>query len=281
MQESRTITRKSASNLALAFVLLPREKRDGMSALYAFCREVDDIADSDKPVGQRARELAEWRARIASLFKGEPSEAITTALAPAIRPFGLIEADFQDLITGMVMDAGVGQGETEAPICAPDEETLDRYCACVASAVGRVSVRIFGDSSEAAMQVAHHLGRALQLTNILRDLGEDAARGRLYLPAELLAQKGIETRVPLEVLRNTHLPAVCRALAARAANHFTAADQAMRACKPSAMRPARIMRAYYGKVLDRLIADDWRDPFTRVSLPKWQKVWLALRSMMG
>jgi phytoene synthase len=245
-----------------------------MYALYAFCREVDDIADDGATFNERKQGLQQWRERIGGLFRGTTSGTITSALAPAIKNFHLIEKDFQDIIDGMAMDAG-------DPICAPDAATLDLYCDRVASAVGRVSVRIFGDDSARAMEVSQHLGRAFQLTNILRDLSEDAARGRLYLPMELLAQHGITSHVPAIILRDPNLRAVCRDLAAQAETHFTKADQAMSACKPAAMRPAKIMRSYYGAIFDRLVAEDWQDISTRVTLPKWQKLWLVLRHLVG
>jgi phytoene synthase len=203
------------------------------------------------------------------LFKGTASDSITAALLPAVKSFGLVEDDFQSIIDGMEMDATV--------ICAPDEKAFDLYCDRVASAVGRVSVRIFGDSSPKAMEVAHHLGRALQITNILRDLAEDSARHRLYLPTELLAKHGMTSRNPAEIVRDIRLPAVCRELAERAAGHFAGADRAIAECIPAAMRPARVMRAYYSAILQRLVASDWQDPFKRVSLPAWQKIFLVLR----
>jgi squalene synthase HpnD len=264
----------SRTSFHAGMAMLPRARREAMYALYAFCREVDDIADEDGTAARRAADLQKWRQNIARLFQGTPSDAITATLLPAIRDYSLIEADFQSIIDGMAMDAG-------APICAPDEQALDRYCDCVASAVGRVSVRIFGDGSPQAMEVAHHLGRAFQLTNILRDLAEDAARGRLYLPKELLAQYGMASPKPDEVLRDPALREVCRQMAGRARNHFQAADRAMQTCKPAAMKPARIMRAYYGAILDRLVASDWRDPSLRISLPKWQKFWLVLRHLIA
>lgn len=264
----------SRSSFHAGMMILPRARREGMYALYAFCREVDDIADDSPTPEASARDLQIWRDRIASLFReSATSDNITAALVPAIKQFGLVEKDFQAIIDGMATDAA-------APICAPDLETLDLYCDRVASAVGRVSVRIFGDSSAKAMEVAHHLGRAFQLTNILRDLGEDAERGRLYLPEEMLAKHGISVRIPKAVLREPKLPDACRDLAEKARGHFEAADAAMRGCIPSAMRPARIMRGYYGAIFDRLLADNWRDPLTRVRLPKWQKLLLALRCMM-
>lgn len=262
---------KSRTSFHAGMTVLPRARREAMYALYAFCREVDDIADDSLTPEIAAQGLQQWRERIAALFKRNAAhDSITIALAPYIRRFGLVEQDFQAIIDGMAMDAA-------APIRAPDAATLDLYCDRVASAVGRVSVRIFGDSSAHAMQVAHHLGRAFQHTNILRDLGEDAARGRLYLPEELLAKHGVKTRFPADVLRDPNLSAVCRDLAAESAGHFKSADTAMQKCNPSAMRPARIMRGYYGAILDKLLQDNWRDPLTRTTLPKWKKFWLALR----
>jgi phytoene synthase len=253
--------------------ILPRARREAMYALYAFSRAVDDIADDSASAEDAARGLKQWRMRIADLFQGKPSEAITVALVPAVRDFGLFQKDFLAIIDGMEMDASV--------ICAPDMALLDLYCDRVASAVGRLSVRIFGDNSLRALDVAHHLGRAFQLTNILRDLSEDAQRGRLYLPQELLEKHGIVSRVPAEVLRDPTLPALCRDLAERTRAHFAAADKAMRECKPSAMRPAKIMRAYYGAIFDRLVQEDWRNPAARVVLPKWRKLLLVFKGLIG
>ena len=128
-----------------------------------------------------------------------------------------------------------------------------------------------------AMKVAHHLGRALQLTNILRDLSEDAARQRLYLPRELLEKHSISSRIPNDVLQFQQLPAVCRDLAALAKEHFAQADIFMNKCPVSAMRPARIMRDFYGAIFDRLLKEDWRDLSVRVTLPKWKKMLIVLK----
>ena len=266
---------RSRTSFTAGMAILPKARREAMYALYAFCREVDDIADDAPTPALRESGLAEWRARIADLFQQRcASDSITRTLLPAIDAFHLVEEDFQAIIDGMAMDAG-------DPICAPDMAVLDLYCDHVASAVGRASVRIFGDASANGMKVAHHLGRALQLTNILRDIAEDAARGRLYLPEELLAKHRAASRDPLALLKDAALRPVCRDLAAFAREHFRQADMAMAAALPAAMRPARIMRAYYGAILDRLVTKDWRDPTARVSLPRWQKLWLALRHMVG
>lgn len=273
MARLKKLVKASRSSFLAGMMTLPRARREAMIALYAFCRTVDDIADDDGQTPQvREAALQAWRRRVSSLFQGQPEGDIAVALVPAIAAYGLIEADFQAIIDGMAMDA--------TAICAPDEAALDLYCDRVASAVGRISVRVFGDSSAKAMQVAHHLGRAFQLTNILRDLSEDAARGRLYLPEQLLAQHKIASRKPEEVLRDPNLPAVCRDLAALADRHFRQADAAMQACSAKAMRPASVMRAWYGAIYDRLVAEDWRDPARRVKLSKLDKLLLVLRYML-
>jgi phytoene synthase len=253
--------------------VLPKARREGMYALYGFCRVVDDIAD-DSPSPEIAKQgLQLWREHIAQAFKDRPSNAITIALQPAIHNFKLSEKDFLEIIDGMEMDS--------VAIIAPDMPTLDIYCDRVASAVGRISVCIFGDCGTYAMQVAYHLGRALQLTNILRDLAEDAARGRLYLPSELLAKHGIKSRNPMEVLLHQNLSMVCRDLAVFAQDHYTQADAFMKKCEKAAMRPARIMRAYYGAIFNRLIKLDWRDPSKRVTLPKWKKITLMTKGFFS
>lgn len=275
MADVRRRVKKSGTSFAAGMGVLPVPRREAMYALYAFCREVDDIADDSPTDTIREQGLALWHTRIYDLFHNETaSDSITTALLPAIRRFDLVEGDFQDIIDGMDMDS-------REAICAPTMEALDTYCDHVASAVGRASVRIFGDSSPEAMRVAHHLGRALQLTNILRDLAEDAARGRVYLPQELLTKHGITTKVASDILAHPNLPSVCRDLAETVRHHFEQADKAMKSCQWHAMRPARVMRDYYGAIFKRLLKADWQDIHTRVSLPLWQKLALALRGLLG
>ena len=252
-----------------AMRLLPQERRDGMYAVYAFCREVDDIAD-DWPEAERPAGLAAWHDEIEAIYAGRPRQLIARALEVPVARFHLRKADFHDVIDGMEMDAA------EA-IRAPDMATLDAYCARVAGAVGHLSVHVFGDPGEAAHQVADSLGRALQLTNILRDLAEDAERGRLYLPRELLDRHGIRSDDPATVLRHPALPAVCRDLAALALQHFDTAETAMRRASRRAMRPAAVMGAFYRAMLDALVEAGWRNPAARVSLSKSRKLWLVLR----
>jgi phytoene synthase len=264
----------SRTSFHAGMAILPRERREAMYALYAFCRVVDDIADDSPTTAESLAGLEIWREHIHQLFLGAPSEAITAALVPALSRYGLVEADFQAIIDGMTMDAGT-------PLCAPDAKTLDLYCDRVASAVGRVSVRIFGDASPKAMDVAFHLGRAFQMTNILRDLAEDASRQRCYLPRELLIKHTIPLDNAEAILNHPHLRHACRDFAEETKKHFVAADQAMKSCIPSAMRPAKIMRAYYGAIFDKLVALDWNNPHVRVGLPRWQKFWLVLRHLLG
>jgi phytoene synthase len=250
--------------------LLPEPRRDAMFAIYAFCREVDDIADSDEPAAQKRRALDAWRDEIAALYEGRPASTIGRALLVPVQAFKLRREDFLAVIDGMEMDA-------VADIRAPALAELDLYCDRVASAVGRLSVRAFGVASEAADRVAHSLGRALQLTNILRDIAEDAERGRLYLPRELLQAHGIESVDPSAVLSHPALPLVCEAVAEIAQRHFADAREMMAQCPRRPMRPAAAMEAVYRTILRRLRRRGWRRLDEPVSLSKPVKLWLALR----
>jgi squalene synthase HpnD len=253
-----------------AMRLLPEARRDGMFAIYAYCREVDDIADSDAPPAAKRAELANWRREVERLFDGRPATALGRVLAEVARAYELRREDFLAIIDGMEMDAA-------ADIRAPSLAGLDLYCDRVASAVGRLSVRIFGSDLPAADRVAWALGRALQLTNILRDLAEDGARGRLYLPREHLDAAGIDSADPATVLRHPSLGAACEQLAALAEERFAEAAEAMRQCPGRAMRPAAVMGAVYRAILRRLRQRGWRDLEREVKLPAPLKLWFALR----
>ena len=180
--------RASSSSFYNAMRILPRAQREAMFQIYSFCRQVDDIADSSEPRAVRREELNRWRADIDQLYAGNPN-ARTAGLVGPVRDFGLRRDDFHSIIDGMEMDV-------VNDIRAPDEATLEEYCDKVASAVGRLSVRVFGMQEQDGLALAYHLGRALQLTNILRDLDEDASIGRLYLPAPLALTKASAASLP-------------------------------------------------------------------------------------
>jgi squalene synthase HpnD len=253
-----------------AMRLLPEARRDGMFAIYAYCREVDDIADSDDPPAVKRTGLARWRREVDEIFDDLPDHPLSRVLADVARDYRLRREDFLAVIDGMEMDAATD-------IRAPDLAELDLYCDRVASAVGRLSVRIFGTDLPAADRVAGALGRALQLTNILRDLAEDAARGRLYLPREYLRAAGITETEPRVVLAHANLTTVCDRLADLAEQRFAEARAAMRECPRRVMRPAAVMGAVYHAILARLRRRGWRELEREVKLPTKLKLWLALR----
>jgi phytoene synthase len=263
------VVRAAGTSFYQGMRVLPPDRRHAMYAIYAFCRIVDDIADEDGEMAEKYRRLDAWRARIAGLYRGEADGPVTRALVAATRAFGLREVDFAAVIDGMRMDA-------ETVIVAPTRAELDIYCDRVAAAVGRLSVRAFGDSSAEADRVAWHLGRALQLTNILRDIKEDADRGRLYLPAEYLDAEGVP-KDPAGAVASPALPRVCARLAAEAHVHFHRAAEHMARCDRAAMKPARLMGATYDTILTYVERSGWRDLSDRVSLPAWRKLWLVLR----
>jgi presqualene diphosphate synthase len=267
--EMAAAERASGSSFYNAMRVLPRAQRDAMFEIYSFCRQVDDIADSSGPRGERRKELARWRADIDALYAGKPVPRTRGLLAP-VRDFGLRREDFHAVIDGMEMDV-VGD------IRAPDDATLDLYCSRVASAVGRLSVRVFGMEEQAGIALAHHLGRALQLTNILRDLDEDAAFGRLYLPAEALREAGITTADPAAVMASPALGRVCDRVVTRARAHFTQADEIMTRNARRSVRAPRIMAEAYRLILDSLVARGWSHPRRPIHLPRLRLLWIIMR----
>src|SRR3954470_15047011 len=221
MQESKTITRKSASNLALAFVLLPKAKREGMSALYAFCREVDDAADDEsRPVEERRQRLGAWRsdiARACGRTPGAPEFTVNKELQPVIEAHKLPFELFDELIRGVEMDLDVKRYETY--------EQLESYCYRVASVVGLLSIEIFGYTNAGCRDYANHLGKALQLTNILRDVRTDAERGRIYLPLKELAAHRVTEHEIFEARYSARFLALAQSVAARGRQDYAAARQ--------------------------------------------------------
>jgi squalene synthase HpnD len=269
LEAVEAIVREAGTSFYRGMRILAPDRRAAMYAIYAFCRLVDDIADEPAPIEEKRAGLALWREKIQALTQGAASDPVTRVLLPAMQRFALREADFLAVIDGMETDA-------ETVVVAPTYAELDLYCDQVAAAVGRLSVRAFGDCSSAADEVAYHLGRALQLTNILRDLAEDASRGRLYLPREFLREAGIPG-TPAAALVHPKLPEVCARVAAEAADHFAAAEMAMARCDRRAMRPARIMGATYRALLDALRRRGWDRVGEAASVPKWRKLAIAVR----
>jgi phytoene synthase len=259
----------SSSSFYLAMRILPVAQRDAMYQVYAFCRAVDDIADSPAPRAERSAGLARWREDIDACYTGTARPALAM-LSRHIRTFNLQREDFHAMIDGMAMDAA-------EDICAPDEMMLDLYCDRVASAAGRLSVRIFGMSEAPGIQLAHHLGRALQLTNILRDIDEDAAINRCYLPRELLACEGVSATNPVAIADDPSLPRVCATLAARAREHFAHADAIMDAAPRREVRAPRIMSGVYRVLLERTVERGFDLPRTPIKKPKARLLWIVAR----
>jgi presqualene diphosphate synthase len=261
--------RASGSSFYAAMRILPQAQRDAMYEIYNFCRCVDDIADSSGPRPQRLQELNEWRAQVSALYRGKQGPLVA-GLARPVRDFNLAQEDFLAVIDGMEMDA-------VEDIRAPNLTTLDLYCDRVASAVGRLSVRVFGLDHDSGIGLAHHLGRALQITNILRDLDEDAGVGRLYLPREWLDEAGISTSDPVTALRSPVLAKVCDQLAERARGHFAEADAIMARSPRQAVKAPRIMGAVYRSILEGMVARGWGAPRERVRVSRVRIGWILLR----
>jgi squalene synthase HpnD len=249
--------------------ILPREQRDAMFQIYSFCRQVDDIADSDGPRPERLAALQQWRDDIDALYQGRPPARLRDYIS-SVRRFDLQREDFLAVVDGMEMDV-------PQDIRAPDLATLDLYCDRVASAVGRLSVRVFGLGRDDGILLAHHLGRALQLTNILRDIDEDAGIGRLYLPREGLLHAGITNFDPLKVISNPALAKVCAAVVERARTHFQEADEVMDRNPRRVVRAPRIMSKYYRAILELLVARGFALPRAPVRLNKMARIAIVLR----
>jgi len=260
--------RASGSSFYTAMRILPRLQRDAMYEIYDFCRQVDDIADSSGPRAERLEQLAIWRNDIAAIYLGPPP-AHLLGLARVVHGFDLAREDFFSVIDGMEMDV-------TGDIRAPDWNTLDLYCDRVASAVGRLSVRVFGLPRDEGIALAHHLGRALQLTNILRDLDEDAAIGRLYLPRESLHDAGIAASDPAAVLASPTLAQACAPVARKAQTHFAEANRIMAVCARRAVRAPRIMGKVYRATLELLIERGVAAPRPAVRVRRARLLWIVL-----
>lgn len=246
MQQSQAITRKSASNLALAFILLPKAKRDAMVALYAFCREVDDVADEESvPVEERRQQLRQWREDVRRACAGQNAEfSVNRELTPVIAQYKLPFAHFDELIQGVEMDLDIKRYETFAE--------LEKYCYRVASVVGLLSIEIFGYKNSACRDYAIHLGQALQLTNILRDVKTDAERGRIYLPSSELVRFQI---VPEEIFSGDYSDRyfqLAQSVAQRARQFYSLAQKTLPAADRKSMVAAELMGSVYWRLFQKL-----------------------------
>jgi len=264
------IVARSGTSFGAGMRILPPRQRAAMYAIYAFCREVDDIADEPGAPQAKLAALDAWREEIERLYAGRPSRPVSRALLGPLRDFDLPKAEFLALIDGMEMDA-------RGAILAPTSEDYALYCRRVAGAVGMLSVRVFGETGAAGRELAEVLGEALQTANILRDLAEDAERGRLYLPRDLLEEAGIEDTTPQTVLAHPALPVACDLLARRAEGLFARARDVLARCNRRKVRPARVMLEIYHRVLRRLTARGWHDLDTPVHLSPVEKLRIVLR----
>jgi phytoene synthase len=265
------IVRGSGTSFYWAMRLLPEAKRRAMFAIYAYCREVDDIADDPGEEATKRRRLTEWREEIDKLYAGVPTWRVSRTLLEPMRDFGLRKEDFLAIIDGMETDAADS-------VRIADLEELRLYCDRVACAVGRLSNRVFGVPEPPSHRLASALGQALQLTNILRDLDEDAHLDRLYLPRQLLEQHGIASTEDVHwVLMQPALAQVLEQVAEIARQRFTEAAAILAECDRRKVRPAVIMMEVYRRTLQRLKARGWRRLAEPVSVSTSEKLWIALR----
>ncbi len=267
------ITKASGSSFFLPIMLLPRAKREAMLALYAYCRETDDVADEIEDDLLSSALIKAWGEEINALYDGRPSHPVTLALAEPVHRFNLPKQLFLDILEGFEMDRS-------GAMLRPNLAELERYCYCVACCVGLLSVQIFGYRDKAIPNFAIHLGHAFQLTNILRDVAEDAVRGRIYLPTELLAKHGLEKVTPEEIMCAPGTERVCAEIGAMARHHFVEARRALPDSERRNMRPALLMRGVYEPYLDRIEAQGFRVDGPRVKFGKFKKFSLVFSSLL-
>ena len=264
------MVKRAGTSFFWAMRRLPAHRRKGVFAVYAFCRDVDDIADGDLPLDRKRILLDAWRQEIESLYGGTSHHPISHALAEPARTFDLKKADFLAVIDGMEMDA-----YPRVRIADLDELTL--YCDRVAGAVGRLCVRIFGLGDAEGILLSADLGQALQLTNILRDIVEDAARDRVYLPADLLVLAGAGGDGVEDIVTAPGLPALCDKLAAKAEQHFDGAAVIIAKADPVAARPAVMMMHVYHPILAKLQKRGWQSLEQDVGPSRLEKIMIAVR----
>ena len=272
--ESRAHVQRVVARSKTSFVwgmrMLPAERRRAMYAIYAFCREVDDVADEPAATAVKRNQLAAWRDEVARLYAGRPQSPTGRALLEPVRRFALPREEFLTVIEGVEIDT--------APVVRM--QTLDdllSYCRKVAGAVGMLSIHAFGVPGHPGPQLAETLGNAVQLTNILRDLKEDASLQRLYLPLDLLAGHGIAAEPMHGVFAHPQFASVCAELASLARRHFGDAQKLIKELETRRIQPAAVMMAVYRETLERLEERGWQRFDGPIRLTGARKLWLALR----
>ena len=266
----RRVVAQSGTSFLWGMKVLPAERRRAMYAIYAFCREVDDVADEPGETAQKKQGLAAWREEIARLYAGEPQWPTTRALLQPVQRFELPREEFLAVIDGVEIDA--------AP--AVRMQTLDdllRYCRKVAGAVGMLSIHAFGVPRDPGYQIAETLGNAVQLTNILRDVKEDAAIERLYVPLEVVRRHGVAESSLSAVFDHPGFAAACAELAELARDHYALTDRLLTRLGWRQIRPIVLMMAVYRETLRRLEQRGWTRIDSPVRLTRARKLWVALR----
>jgi phytoene synthase len=263
----------SGSSFYYAFLFLPPERRRAITALYAFCREVDDVVDECTDAQLAATKLAWWRTEVARLYARQPEHPVTRALAPAIEPFAIRAEHLHEIIAGVEMDLSQTR--------YTDFAALERYCYRVASVVGLVAAGIFGYRDPRTLEYARLLGLAFQLTNIIRDVGEDARKNRIYLPMDELKTHGVTAADILAARESDAFFALMRAQAVRARDTYARALAALPAADRRAQRPGLIMAAIYRSLLDEIERDGFKVLSQRTSLTPLRKFWIACRTWLA
>lgn len=265
----------SGSSFYYSFYFLDAERRRAITALYAFCREVDDVVDDSKdPTVARAK-LAWWSDELLAMFRQGGTHPVSLALQPALARYDLPKALFDEMLEGMAMDLNGTVYERF--------DDLQLYCYRVAATVGLLAARIFGYTRDETLVYAHDLGIAFQLTNIIRDVGEDAARGRCYLPGNELSEAGLD-RADIFTRRAAGMPGFSQFMQTQVARANAWYDRALGALPPDdrrAQRPGLIMAAIYRTVLDEIRRDNYRVLEHRISLPPARKLWIACRTALS
>ncbi len=266
-------TAKSGSSFYYSFLFLPPDKRRAITALYAFCREVDDVVDECSDADVARTTLNWWRGEVAEIYSGRPQHPVALALAPVVRQFNLPQELLLEIIDGMEMDIDQSR--------YPDFKSLQLYCYRVASVVGLLTAEIFGYSDRHTLKYAHDLGIAFQLTNIIRDVGEDARRNRIYLPMDELQQFGVAAADILNAHETDNFHKLMAFQVERAQGYYRQALEHLPAVDRKAQRTGLIMAAIYRTTLDEVVASGCHVLKERVSLTPVRKLWLAFRTWIG